>query len=61
MRIRDEDCDVEFLDEADFQIDVCQSSIIPAQQEYHISYAIEITKLAIIRKFQSRTNNIQLI
>ncbi|KAH0420387.1 cutinase transcription factor 1 alpha [Colletotrichum camelliae] len=48
-RIRDEDCDVEPLAEDDFNFDLdYDERLIPAQQEYHISYVIEMTRLAAI-------------
>ncbi|KAJ5183424.1 hypothetical protein N7492_001040 [Penicillium capsulatum] len=46
-RIRDEDCDVEFLTHEDFTCDLgYDENFIPAQQDYHVFYAIEMTKLA---------------
>ncbi|KAI8237054.1 hypothetical protein K4K57_003269 [Colletotrichum sp. SAR 10_99] len=48
-RIRDEDCDVEPLDEDDFNFDLdYDQRLIPAQEEYHISYVLEMTRLAAI-------------
>ncbi|KAK0640528.1 Acetamidase regulatory protein [Lasiodiplodia hormozganensis] len=48
-RIRDEDCDVEPLTEQDFTFDDdYDQGLIPAQQDFHISYVIEMSKLAMI-------------
>ncbi|KAJ0342586.1 hypothetical protein COL922a_000861 [Colletotrichum nupharicola] len=48
-RIRDEDCDVEPLDEDDFNFDLdYDQRLIPAQQRYHVSYVLEMTRLAAI-------------
>ncbi|EQB51269.1 hypothetical protein CGLO_09216 [Colletotrichum gloeosporioides Cg-14] len=48
-RIRDEDCDVEPLDEDDFDFDLdYDQRLIPTQQEYHVSYVLEMTRLAAI-------------
>ncbi|KAL6229262.1 hypothetical protein BDW75DRAFT_249973 [Aspergillus navahoensis] len=48
-RIRDEDCDIEPLTGDDFQFDSdYDQALIPAQESFHISYAIEMSKLAII-------------
>ncbi|KAL4894780.1 fungal-specific transcription factor domain-containing protein [Aspergillus ambiguus] len=47
--IRDEDCDVEPLTEEDFSIDICfDKRLIPAQRDFHVSYVLEMSKLAII-------------
>ncbi|KAF4422863.1 Cutinase transcription factor 1 alpha [Colletotrichum fructicola] len=46
-RIRDEDCDVEPLDEDDFHFDLdYDQRLIPDQQEFHVSYVLEMTRLA---------------
>lgn len=56
-RIRDEDCDVEPLTEEDFTIDIgFDQSLIPVQREYHVSYVLEMSKLAIIREFLALKN-----
>ncbi|KAL2818511.1 fungal-specific transcription factor domain-containing protein [Aspergillus cavernicola] len=48
-RIRDEDCDIEPLTEDDFQFDSdCDQSLIPAQKDFHPTYTVEMSKLAII-------------
>ncbi|KAL3305054.1 cutinase transcription factor 1 beta [Colletotrichum asianum] len=48
-RIRDEDCDVEPLAEDDFNFDLdYDQRLIPTQQEYHVSYVLEMTRLASI-------------
>ncbi|RSL67624.1 hypothetical protein CEP53_002881 [Fusarium sp. AF-6] len=48
-RIRDEDCDVELLTEEDLRFDECyDDELIPAQKDYHISYFIEMSNLAVI-------------
>ncbi|BCR88967.1 fungal specific transcription factor domain-containing protein [Aspergillus chevalieri] len=48
-RIRDEDCDIEPLTEEDFNFDVdYDERLIPAQRNFHISYALEMSKLVII-------------
>ncbi|KAL2844903.1 fungal-specific transcription factor domain-containing protein [Aspergillus pseudodeflectus] len=48
-RIRDEDCDIEPLTEEDFQFDSdCGQTLIPAQRDFHVSYVIEMSKLAVI-------------
>lgn len=53
-RIRDEDCDIEALNEDDFNFDNdYDKSILPAQERFHISYAIEMSKLAVIRELPS--------
>lgn len=50
-RIRDEDCDVEFLTNEDFMFDLgYDQSLIPVQQDYHVLYVIEMAKLANIRE-----------
>ena len=47
FRINDEDCDVEGLCEADFELDiVSESPIMATQNSYHVQYQIAITKLA---------------
>ncbi|KAE8347490.1 hypothetical protein BDV24DRAFT_173310 [Aspergillus arachidicola] len=49
-RIRDEDCDVEALDEDDFKFDNdYDQTLIPPQTNYHIAYALEMTRLATIQ------------
>ncbi|KAB8222990.1 hypothetical protein BDV33DRAFT_189169 [Aspergillus novoparasiticus] len=49
-RIRDEDCDVEALDEDDFKFDNdYDQTLIPAQTDFHIAYALEMTRLATIQ------------
>ncbi|KAB8271054.1 hypothetical protein BDV30DRAFT_228412 [Aspergillus minisclerotigenes] len=49
-RIRDEDCDVEALDEDDFKFDNdYDQTLIPAQTDYHVAYALEMTRLASIQ------------
>ncbi|KAL4913061.1 fungal-specific transcription factor domain-containing protein [Aspergillus aurantiobrunneus] len=48
-RIRDEDCDVEALTEEDFSVDIgFDRRLIPVQRDYHISYVLEMSKLAIM-------------
>ncbi|QMW38837.1 hypothetical protein G4B11_002073 [Aspergillus flavus] len=48
-RIRDEDCDVEALNEDDFNFDNdYDQTLIPAQTDYHVAYALEMTRLATI-------------
>ncbi|KAL6363042.1 hypothetical protein LRP88_02443 [Fusarium phalaenopsidis] len=48
-RIRDEDCDIEPLTEDDLCFDECyDEELIPAQKDYHISYFIEMSNLAVI-------------
>ncbi|KAJ5407841.1 hypothetical protein N7509_001724 [Penicillium cosmopolitanum] len=50
-RIRDEDCDIEALTEEDFDFDTdFDQSLIPAQKDYHVSYVIEMAKLAALRE-----------
>jgi hypothetical protein len=53
-RIHDEDCDVEMLDLSDFEEQ--EDSPLPPyfgqQKLEHVLYAIEIVKLAKLRKFQ---------
>ncbi|KAF4967712.1 hypothetical protein FSARC_4773 [Fusarium sarcochroum] len=46
-RIRDEDCDVEPLNEDDFYFDdVTNDHLIPPQKDYHASYVLEMAKVA---------------
>ncbi|KAM0549863.1 hypothetical protein ACHAPJ_009110 [Fusarium lateritium] len=46
-RIRDEDCDVEPLNEDDFYFDDgTNDSLIPPQKDYHVSYVLEMAKVA---------------
>nr|XP_036587431.1 uncharacterized protein CTRU02_02347 [Colletotrichum truncatum]KAF6798373.1 hypothetical protein CTRU02_02347 [Colletotrichum truncatum] len=46
-RIRDEDCDIEPLTKDDFMFDRnYEERLIPAQQEFHISYVMEMSRLA---------------
>ncbi|KAM6528943.1 hypothetical protein FALCPG4_009895 [Fusarium falciforme] len=48
-RIRDEDCDIEPLTEDDLRFDECyDEELIPTQKDYHISYFIEMSNLAVI-------------
>ncbi|UDD55176.1 hypothetical protein AFCA_002815 [Aspergillus flavus] len=48
-RIRDDDCDIEPLTEDDFMFDSdYDQSVVPSQESFHISYAIEMSKLAIL-------------
>ncbi|KAK7425990.1 hypothetical protein QQZ08_007572 [Neonectria magnoliae] len=48
-RIRDEDCDIEPVTEDDLRFDECaDEELIPAQKDYHISYFIEMSNLAVI-------------
>ncbi|KAF9891373.1 hypothetical protein FE257_004229 [Aspergillus nanangensis] len=48
-RIRDEDCDVEPLTREDFCFDQdYDTRLIPAQEEFHVSYAMEMARLATI-------------
>ncbi|OGM44486.1 hypothetical protein ABOM_006730 [Aspergillus bombycis] len=48
-RIRDEDCDIEDLDEDDFKFDDgYDQTLIPVQTSFHIAYALQMTKLATI-------------
>lgn len=50
-RIRDEDCDIEPLTEEDFTFDTgYDQNLVPAQTDYHVSYVLEMSKLAVIRK-----------
>ncbi|KAF4455580.1 hypothetical protein F53441_2104 [Fusarium austroafricanum] len=45
-RIRDEDCDIEFLTEEDFYFDDDHNDpLIPPQKEYHTAFAIEMAKI----------------
>ncbi|KAK5025297.1 hypothetical protein LTS07_008148 [Exophiala sideris] len=47
FRINDEDCDVEDLCEADFELDIApESPIMAPQKSYHVQYQLAITKLA---------------
>ncbi|KAH8587666.1 fungal-specific transcription factor domain-containing protein [Bisporella sp. PMI_857] len=47
--IRDEDCDVESLKEEDFIFDMgYDETLVPVQRGYHVSYVLEMSKLAII-------------
>ncbi|KAI1625600.1 fungal-specific transcription factor domain-containing protein [Exophiala viscosa] len=47
FRINDDDCDVEELCEADFELDIAsESPIMATQKSYHVQYQIAITKLA---------------
>ena len=50
LRIRDEDCDVEMLDENDFLVDLDFDDLFCEQHDFHIMYSIEMSKLAIICK-----------
>lgn len=53
-RIRDEDCDIEALTEDDFNFDNdYDNNILPSQERFHISYVIEMSKLAVIRELPS--------
>ncbi|RAK71472.1 uncharacterized protein BO72DRAFT_473222 [Aspergillus fijiensis CBS 313.89] len=46
-RIRDEDCDIEPLTQADFDFDDdYDHSLIPKQEDYHVLYVMEMSKLA---------------
>lgn len=48
-RIRDEDCDIEALTEEDFHFDTAfDQHLIPVQKDYHVSYVLEMIKLASI-------------
>ncbi|RTE70314.1 hypothetical protein BHE90_015293 [Fusarium euwallaceae] len=48
-RIRDEDCDVEQLSEADFEVDgKTMLQVLGQQEKYHVSYAIHMAKLAVL-------------
>ncbi|KAM0417253.1 hypothetical protein ACHAPT_012764 [Fusarium lateritium] len=48
-RIRDEDCDIEPLTEQDLTFDqVYDEELIPSQKDYHTSFFMEMTKLAVI-------------
>lgn len=49
VRIRDEDCDIEMLEEPDFEeLEISGSGLFGILTTYHISYAISMAKLAII-------------
>lgn len=50
MRIHEDDCDVEMLDEADFEDDTSQGPVYSGSSREHIHYVIEMTKLSILRK-----------
>ncbi len=49
-RIQDDDCDVELLEEADFELqDTNQRGVFGSLRRYHALYMIQISKLAILR------------
>jgi hypothetical protein len=51
-RIRDEDCDIEPLLELDFRVDNGYSlDLCGVQEDFHASYMIEMSKLAVIRMY----------
>ncbi|RTE74701.1 hypothetical protein BHE90_010844 [Fusarium euwallaceae] len=46
-RIRNEDCDIEYLNENDLLVDLgSDEELLPIQESYHIAYFLEITKLS---------------
>ncbi|PCD23202.1 hypothetical protein AU210_014725 [Fusarium oxysporum f. sp. radicis-cucumerinum] len=48
-RIRDEDCDIEPLNESDLHVDsVHEGELLPLQEPYHVAYFLEITRLSVI-------------
>ena len=50
-RIRDRDCDVGPLTQADFEFDInYDPGLIPSQEPCHVLYMIELAKLATICK-----------
>ncbi|KAM0424111.1 hypothetical protein ACHAPD_002597 [Fusarium lateritium] len=50
-RVRDEDCDIEPVTEADLYFDdVMDDPLIPPQKEYHTAFFIEMSKAAEIRR-----------
>ncbi|RHZ62630.1 hypothetical protein CDV55_106004 [Aspergillus turcosus] len=49
MRIKDEDCDIEMLNEGDFLVDQnFDNQLLGDQHDFHVMYAIEMSKLAVI-------------
>lgn len=53
MRIHDDDCDVEPLDESDFDFEETDfPHIASTQRSYHTLYVIQMSKLAILCKFR---------
>jgi Fungal specific transcription factor domain len=49
FRIRDDDCDVEPLHDVDFEADVVSdSTLICAQEKFHVAYSMEMSKLAVL-------------
>ncbi|KAK5527536.1 hypothetical protein LTR23_010963 [Exophiala sp. CCFEE 6169] len=51
-RIRDEDCDVKMLTEEDFrdqQPSSVQAEVVGTQEAYHVSYFVELVRLAFLR------------
>ncbi|KAL7769987.1 hypothetical protein ACKLNR_001371 [Fusarium oxysporum f. sp. zingiberi] len=49
-RIRDEDCDIELLNENDLHVDyVDEGELLPLQDPYHVVYFLEITRVSVIR------------
>lgn len=54
MRIHDEDCDVEPLDESDFDMEETGfPQIVGTQAPYHTLYVIQMSKLAVLCMFPS--------
>lgn len=52
MRINDSDCDIEMLNEGDFLVDQdFDNDLLGDQQDFHIMYAIEMSKLAVICEY----------
>lgn len=52
--IRDEDCDVEPLSKEDFTVDLDYAeTLIPLQTAHHVSYVLEMSKLAVVRELKS--------
>lgn len=51
IQIRDEDCDIEMLRPSDFDDDTTYHvGFLGSQKDEHVSYAIEMAKLARLRK-----------
>lgn len=53
MRIKDEDCDIEMLNEGDFLVDQdFDIELLGDQHDFHVMYAIEMSKLAVICEYR---------
>lgn len=58
MRIRDEDCDVEMLQESDFQeTETLDPTIFGRQTKVHVLYAIQLAKISVVCEFASKTSS----